>query len=157
MAAPQIAVCGDGSPNTPHAAIAAEVGRLLAEAGAVVLTGGMDGVMLAASEAALAAGGVAVAVLPSGSPAEGLAPATARVATGMGEARNAVLVRSAGAVIAIGGGFGTLSEIALARRLGRPVFGLATWEAEPPGGGEPLVRACADADEAVRLAIAAAS
>jgi len=157
MGAPlQVAVCGDGSPNTPLAPAAREAGRLLAEAGAVLLTGGMDGVMAAAAEGARAAGGVVASVLPGARPADGVADAQVRLATGVGEARNAILVRSAAAVVAIGGGFGTLSEIALARKLGVPVFGYETWAANPPGGGEPLVEACATIEDAVGRALQAA-
>jgi hypothetical protein len=153
MAALQIAVCGDGSPNTPHSEAARTAGRLLAEAGALLLTGGMDGVMAAATEGARQAGGTTVSILPGARAAEGVAAATVRIATGAGEARNAILVRSAAAVIAIGGGFGTLSEIALARKLGVPVFGYLTWQAAPPGGGEALVEECATIEDAVRRAL----
>jgi uncharacterized protein (TIGR00725 family) len=152
----QLAVCGDGSPDTPHADAARTAGRLIAEAGAVLLTGGMTGVMAAASEAARGAGGLVAAVLPGGDVGTAVAPAQVRIATGLGEARNVVLVRSAGAVVAIGGAYGTLSEIAIARKLGIPVFGYRTWTAANPDRGEPLVTACATIEEAVERAIASA-
>jgi uncharacterized protein (TIGR00725 family) len=157
MAEPlQIAVCGDGNRDTPHREVARTAGRLIAEAGAVLLTGGGAGVMAGATEGARAAGGTTVAVLPDARPADGVAPAHVRLATGAGEARNVMLVRSAGAVVAIGGGYGTLSEIALARKLDIPVFGYQTWQASDPTRGEALVEACATIEEAVARALASA-
>lgn len=152
----QLAVCGDGSPDSPHADAARTAGRLIAEAGAVLLTGGMTGVMAAASEGARGAGGLVVAVLPGADVRTAVAPAQVRIATGLGEARNVVLVRSAGAVVAIGGAYGTLSEIAIARKLDIPVFGYRTWNATNPDRGEPLVTACATIEEAVEKALASA-
>jgi uncharacterized protein (TIGR00725 family) len=126
-----IAVCGDGDPGTPHRAAAREVGRLLAERGAVVLCGGLGGVMEAASEGASAAGGTVVGILPGADRDAANGHLTVALATGLGQARNSVLVTAADAVIAIGGaGWGTLSEIALAKRIGRPVVGLETWQLE---------------------------
>ena len=153
----QVAVCGDGDPDTPHADAARTAGRLIAEAGAVLLTGGMTGVMEAASAAARATGGLVVAVLPGGRTDSAAAPAQVRIATGAGEARNVVLVRSADAVVAIGGAFGTLSEIAIARKLGIPVFGYQTWQAAAPATGEPLIDQCDSIEEAVARALAAGS
>jgi uncharacterized protein (TIGR00725 family) len=152
----QVAICGDGDPRTPHAEAARTAGRLIAEAGAVLLTGGMTGVMAAASEGARAAGGLVVAVLPGGSTKSAVAPAQVRIATGAGEARNVVLVRSADAVVAIGGAFGTLSEIAIARKLEVPVVGYQTWEAPVPGTGEPLLEQCDSIEDAVARALTAA-
>jgi uncharacterized protein (TIGR00725 family) len=153
---PQVAVCGDGSPATPHREAARHAGALVAEGGAVLLTGGMTGVMEAASAGARDAGGLVAAVLPGPDTASATAAAQVRIATGAGEARNVMLVRSAGAVVAIGGGYGTLSEIAIARKLGVPVFGYRTWSASHPDGGEPLLDDCATVDEAVAGALAAA-
>jgi uncharacterized protein (TIGR00725 family) len=152
----QLAVCGDGDPQTPLAEAARTAGRLVAEAGMVLLTGGMSGVMAAASEGAQAAGGIVAAVLPGAETATAIASAQVRIATGAGEARNVVLVRSADAVVAIGGGYGTLAEIALARKLGIPVFGHQTWVGSHPTSGEPLLLDYATIEEAVRSAIAAA-
>src|SRR5437588_338363 len=138
----QIAVCGDGDPDTPHAAAARRAGELIAEAGAVLLTGGMTGVMTAASAGARHAGGLVAAVLPGADPHSAVADAQVRIATGSGEARNVMLVRSADAVVAIGGGYGTLSEIALARKLAIPVFGFQTWAASRRGDDTPLLIDC---------------
>jgi len=106
------------------------VGRLLAERGAVVVCGGYGGVMEAAGRGAAAAGGLVVGVLPGDSREGANEHMTVALATGLGQARNAVIVTAADSVIAIGGGWGTLSEIGLARRLGRRVLGLDTWAVE---------------------------
>jgi uncharacterized protein (TIGR00725 family) len=144
-------------PGTPHAEAARFAGQLIAQAGAVLLTGGMSGVMEAATSGARGAGGVVAAILPGPRTAEAVAAAQVRVATGSGEARNVMLVRSADAVVAIGGGFGTLSEIAMARKLGVPVFGYRTWQATAPATGEALLQDCATIEEAVRLALQSAA
>src|SRR5947207_14666683 len=125
-----VAVCG-GSEATPSQLEAArEVGRLLARSGAVIINGGFGGVMAAASEGAASEGGTVVGILP-GTDRSGANPhLTLSIPTGLGHARNAVVVTAADSVIAIGGGWGTLSEIALARRLGRSVFALDTWDIE---------------------------
>jgi uncharacterized protein (TIGR00725 family) len=124
MSRPLIAVVG-GSVCTPQEAEwAAAVGRLVAEAGAVLLCGGLGGVMEAAARGAKAAGGVTVGLLPGSDPAAANPSIDIALATGLGEMRNALLVRAAGAVIAIGGGWGTLSEIALACRMRTPIVGL---------------------------------
>jgi uncharacterized protein (TIGR00725 family) len=147
---PYVAVCGPGSASDEEERWAEEVGRLLAESGAVVLCGGLGGVMDAAARGAAGAGGTAVGILPG----EGRAGASKHLAvaipTGMGEARNAVIARSADVVIAVGGEWGTLSEIALARKMGTPVVGLRTWEVGDRAGG--ILRAESPAD-AVRQAL----
>lgn len=112
-------------------ALAEEVGRRLAVAGATVITGGLTGVTEAAAKGAAEAGGSVVGILPGSDRREANRYVTLPVATGLGQARNAVIVTAAHAVIAIGSsGWGTLSEIALARRLGRRVIGLRTWSIE---------------------------
>jgi uncharacterized protein (TIGR00725 family) len=104
------------------------VGRGLAEAGDVtVVTGGLGGVMAAASRGAQRAGGVTVGLLPGTDRADANPWVDVAVPTGLGEARNALVVRSADVVVAIGGAYGTLSEIALALKTGTPVIGLRTW------------------------------
>ncbi len=110
--------------------MAEEVGRLLAEAGAVVVTGGLGGVMEAASKGASEAGGITLGLLP-GADRSGANPwLTVAVPTGMGEARNALVARAADGLVAVGGEWGTLSEIALSRKAGKPVAGLDSWELE---------------------------
>jgi uncharacterized protein (TIGR00725 family) len=107
---------------------ATEVGRLLAETGAVVLTGGHHGVMRAAAAGVVAGGGVSIGLLPGLDRSEGAAEHTYLLPTGLGELRNGLLVRSADAVVAVGCSWGTLSEIALARRTGVPLVLIDPWD-----------------------------
>ncbi|PYP27141.1 MAG: TIGR00725 family protein [Gemmatimonadetes bacterium] len=119
-----IGVIGGSWCSTEEAEWAVVVGRLLAEQGAVLLCGGLGGVMEAAARGAKEAGGLTVGILPGADAAEANPYVEVPLATGMGEMRNALIVRAAQAVIAIGGGWGTLSEIALAQRIQTPVVGL---------------------------------
>lgn len=121
---PIVAVIGGSACSTGEARLAEEVGRRLAEQGAVVLCGGLGGVMEAVARGVRAAGGLAIGILPGSDPREANPWIDVPLATGMGEMRNALIVRAAGALIAIGGGHGTLSEVALALRIGTPVVGL---------------------------------
>ena len=125
---PYVAVVGPGeaSPDELHAA--EEVGAGLAEAGAVVVTGGLGGVMEAACRGARSRRGRTLGILPGDDRDAANGWVEIAVATGLGELRNGLVVRAADAVVAIGGGHGTLSEVALALKLGRPVVGLGTWE-----------------------------
>jgi uncharacterized protein (TIGR00725 family) len=128
-----VAVVGPGEgASAADSAAAREVGRLLAEAGAIVLTGGLGGVMAAATEGAGSAGGLTVALLPGTD--RSVSTASVAIPTGLGEVRNALLVRAADAVIAIGGSWGTLSEIALAMRTDVPVVCLGGWELRDESG-----------------------
>lgn len=119
-----IAVVGGSTCSSEEEEWAVAVGRLLGERGAVLLCGGLGGVMEAAARGARQAGGLTVGILPGSDPADANPHIDVPLATGMGEMRNALIVRAAGAVIAIGGGWGTLSEVALAQRIGTPVVGL---------------------------------
>src|SRR2546422_7596974 len=121
---PIIAVIGGSTCTTEQTAIAEETGRLLAQRGAIVVCGGLGGVMEAAARGAKANGGTTVGILPGADPAAANAYIDIPLATGLGEMRNFLIVRTAHALIAIGGGVGTLSEIALAQRIGKPVVGL---------------------------------
>ncbi len=122
---PLIAVVGGHRCTPGEAALAEDVGRRLAAAGAVLLCGGLGGVMEAAARGAKAVeASLTVGILPGDDARAANPHIDVPLATGMGEMRNALIVRSAGAVIAIGGGWGTLSEIALARRIGTGVVGL---------------------------------
>ncbi len=123
-----VAVCGASEATPSQLDAAREVGRLLARGGAVVINGGFGGVMGAASEGAASEGGIVVGILPDADRGGANAHLTVALATGLGQARNTVIVTAADSVIAIGRGWGTLSEIALARRLDRPVFALDTWD-----------------------------
>jgi hypothetical protein len=154
-----ILVSGASRPRPEDSMNGEEVGRLLALAGATVLTGGRGGVMEAASRGAREAGGETLAILPGSDPQESPPnPYVMRaIFTGMEDARNAILVRSADAVIAIGGGWGTLSEIALARKLGRPVVLLGSWDLTSPDPGlGPMPPRAAGPAEAVKMAVDAA-
>ena len=123
-----VAVCGASEATPGQLDAAREVGRLLAEAGAVVINGGFRGVSAAASEGAARAGGTVVGLLPD-TDRDGASPhLTISLPTGMGQARNVLIVTAAESVIAIGEGWGTLSEIAVARRLGRTVIALDSWD-----------------------------
>jgi hypothetical protein len=123
-----IAVVGAADAIGELADLAEQLGRELARRGATVVCGGLGGVMEAACRGAKAAGGTTVGILPGPDRHQGNRWLDVAVATGMGEARNVLVVRSADAVIAVGGEYGTLSEIAFALKLGRPVAGLNTWQ-----------------------------
>jgi uncharacterized protein (TIGR00725 family) len=122
-----VAVVGPSEATAEELEKAEAVGRLLAEEGAVVVCGGLGGVMEAAARGAATAGGVVVGLLPGLDRAEANPHVTVAITTGMGEMRNALVVRAADAVVAVGGAYGTLSEIALALRADVPVVGLGTW------------------------------
>jgi uncharacterized protein (TIGR00725 family) len=143
-------------PDSELAKLAEEVGRLLAEAGAVVVCGGGPGVMEAVARGASRAGGTVVGILPGTHPAEANPHCTHVVATGSGQTRNLAVAASGEATIAVGGEWGTLTEVAYARNLGRPVVALRSWEVSGVGDmeGGPGVVAAASAEEAVRLALA---
>ena len=126
--APYVAVVGPGDAS-PHELQAAEdVGAGLAARGAVVVTGGLGGVMEAACRGARSRRGRTVGILPGDDRAAANGWVEVAIATGLGELRNGLVVRAADGVVAVGGGHGTLSEVALALKLGRPVVGLGTWE-----------------------------
>ncbi len=130
----QIAVVG-GSGAAKEALVAAEaVGAELARNGAVLVCGGLDGVMAAACRGAKSAGGLTVGILPDTDPDAANPWVDVVIPTGLGEARNALVVRSVGALVAVDGEYGTLSEIALALRAGTPVVGLRTWSLVRPDG-----------------------
>jgi len=125
-----VAVVGPGDASKTELAAAEAVGRGLAQAGAIVVCGGLGGVMEAAARGATEAGGTAVGILPGSDRAAGNRWLTVALPSGLGELRNGLVVRSADAVIAVGGAYGTLSEIALALKTGVPVIGIHTWEIE---------------------------
>jgi uncharacterized protein (TIGR00725 family) len=150
----QIAIVGGGSPPSSDLTAAFKVGESLARLGAVVVCGGLGGVMEAACRGAKSAGGLTIGILP-GSSADRANPwVDVAIPTGMGEARNALVVASCQAVIAIGGEYGTLSEIALALRAGKPVIGLSTWSmVRPDGAADAGIVPVASAEEAAELAV----
>ena len=142
MPEPVVAVVGTGEPDDQLERLAEAVGAGLAVAGVTVVCGGLGGVMAAACRGAKGQGGRTVGILPGADPAAANAWVDLAIPTGLGEARNALVARAAEVVIAIGGGYGTLSEIALALKAGTPVIGLRTWDI-------PGVEVVSDAEEAV--------
>jgi uncharacterized protein (TIGR00725 family) len=151
-----VGVAGASRAEAPLLDQAEVLGRRLAEAGAIVVCGGGPGVMTAVCRGAQAAGGTTVGLLPGLDRAEGNPHLTISIPTGLGQGRNLLLVRSSHALIAVGGGFGTLSEIALALRTGTPVVGLATWSLALDGQRVDAFPVAGDPDTAARLALEAA-
>jgi uncharacterized protein (TIGR00725 family) len=151
----QVAVCGPSTCTDEEHAAAYEVGQLLARRGATVLCGGGSGVMDAVAAGARAGNGTVIGVLPSGDRRAGNPHLTAVIATNMGEARNAILIASADAVIAVGGSWGTLSEIAFAaKRGGIPVVCLNGWQILDHHGQPVAGIACVTtAQEAVDMSV----
>lgn len=125
--------------DAAHEALAEEVGRRIAAAGCTLICGGLGGVMEAACRGSRTAGGMTIGILPGSDRKEANAFVDVAVATGMGQTRNTIIVLTADALIAIGGGYGTLSEIGFALRQGRPVVGLRTWDATRAGERAPIV------------------
>ncbi len=124
---PYIAVIGASQASASEASVAERVGSELARAGALVICGGGPGVMAAASRGAAGAGGTVVGILPGDDRSRANQWVSIALATGVGELRNGLIVRACDAAVAIGGAYGTLSEIGLALAQGVPVVGLGTW------------------------------
>ncbi len=156
----RIAICGAGRASQSEAALAFEVARLVARRGGIVVCGGLGGVMEAACRGARKAGGLSLGILPGNDPATANAFVSVPIPTGLGEARNFLIVYAAEAVIAVGGELGTLSEIAIATKNGRPVVSLGSWSLSERAGAWPVpipARTPAEAVEAAFRAIGAAS
>jgi len=148
-----VAVVGPGQPGDDALlATAHAVGAGLAAAGCTVVTGGLGGVMAAASQGAREAGGFVVGILPGEDPGAANEFVDLAVPTGMGEGRNLLIVRMADVVVAVGGSWGTLSEIALARRRHTPVVSVTGWQVTGPAPGDDVIQVT-DADAAVRAAL----
>ena len=152
MTATQIAVVGSGAASPQLAELAEDVGRRLAERGCVLVCGGLRGVMEAAARGAKSAGGTTIGILPGESRSEANQWIDHAVATGIGHARNLAVVASGDAVIAVGGEWGTASEVSFARKLGRPVVLLG----EGPAIAGDGIRRVETAAEAVELAVSLA-
>ena len=147
-----VAVIGGSQASARELTLAEEVGRLLADRKAVLVCGGLGGIMEAACRGARTGGGITVGILP-GEKREAANPyVQIPVVTGIGYARNVAVVRSAQAVIAVGGSYGTLSEIAHARQGGIPVIGLSTWSLSRNGQEDKSIVPTATAAEAVDVA-----
>ena len=151
-----IGVIGENDPTPELAALAEAVGAEIAAAGAVLVCGGLRGVMEAACRGAHGRGGTSIGILPGTRREEANQYVTYPIPTGLGHARNILVVRAAQAVIAIGGRYGTLSEIAFAKIDGIPVIGLQTWELTRDGMEATQIQRAATAQEAVALALRAA-
>jgi uncharacterized protein (TIGR00725 family) len=151
---PQVAVCGPAQCTVDDAANARRVGELLAARGATVICGGGPGVMAAVAAGARSAGGLVVGVLPGYDASDANPDLSAAIATNLGQARNAVIVHSADAVIAVGGSWGTLSEVAHAvRRGGVPVISLGGWRiVDADGRDVPGIQVADSPEHAVNLA-----
>jgi len=151
-----VSVIGAGDADSATVSVAEAVGREVAAQGAVVVCGGRGGVMQAACRGAQAAGGITVGLLPDDDRRQANPYLTVSLPTGMGELRNGLVARAGDAVIAVGGEFGTLSEIGFALKLGRPVVGMGTWRlARGDGAAIAAVKEVGDPAEAVSHALAA--
>ena len=151
-----IAVIGDSSCSPEEATLAQSVGELLAQRGANIVCGGLTGVMEAVCRGAKSKGGLTVGILPGENSNMANPWVDIPVVTGLGEARNVVVVKSAQAVIAIGGSYGTLSEIAYALKSNIPVIGLNTWSLSRNGREDDSIIRVQSATEAVDKAVALA-
>ena len=145
-----VAVIGASAATPENLEQAEAAGRRLAELGAIVVTGGRGGVMEAACRGAKSAGGATVGILPGFDRSDANAYVDVALPTGLGEMRNGLVARSGDALVAVGGAWGTLAEIAFARAAGKPVFGVGSWEL----GGDG-VTAVASGAEAAERAVAA--
>ena len=152
-----IAVVGASDCDAQTAALAEAVGSRLAENSITLVCGGLGGVMEAACRGAKAAGGTTVGILPGTDSAAANPWVDTAIVTGLGEARNVIVVRTAQALIAVGGEYGTLSEIAFALKLGIPVIGLSTWQLARHGQIVAGILEVQTAQEAVAQAITQAA
>ncbi|MBF0505567.1 MAG: TIGR00725 family protein [Nitrospirae bacterium] len=141
-----IAVIGAGNADGHLLAVAEEVGRLIALNGAILVCGGLGGVMEAAAKGAKSGGGLTVGILPGFEKGDANPHIDVPIATGLREGRNVLIVRSSDALIAVGGEYGTLSEIALSLKTGKTVIGIGTWDIKG------IIRATS-AEEAVKKAL----
>ncbi|HEX75050.1 MAG TPA: TIGR00725 family protein [Dehalococcoidia bacterium] len=151
-----IAVIGGGQCSTEEASLAEAVGRELAKRGAILVCGGLGGIMEAACRGATIESGLTVGILPSDDPATSNPYVQISVASGVGYARNIAVVKSAQAVIAIDGDYGTLSEISYALKSGIPVIGLNTWSLSRNGQEDSSIIVAEDAVDAVEKAVSLA-
>jgi uncharacterized protein (TIGR00725 family) len=146
-----IALCGTSASSEEEDQLGETVGKLFAQRGAVGLCGGLGGIMSSAAKGMTEAGGTCIGMLPGSDPSEGNPFLTFAIPTGMGEMRNGLLAKATAGMIAIGGGYGTLSEIGFARRLDKPVVCLGSWGVSLPGdtGLDPGIHWSTDPEEAV--------
>jgi uncharacterized protein (TIGR00725 family) len=148
-----VAVIGGSQCSKKEARMAEEVGQELARRGAILVCGGLGGIMKAACKGASAEGGTTIGILPGGDKRAANPYVQIPIVTSLGEARNVIVVKSAQAVIAIGGGYGTLSEISYALKNGIPVIGLNTWSLSRNGRQEKSIILAQSPIEAVDKAL----
>ena len=151
-----ISVIGSGQASPTEEKLAEEVGRILAERGAIIVCGGLQGIMAAVCRGAKSADGLTIGVLPGETHADANPWDDIQVPTGLGYARNTIVVKAGLAVIAIAGAFGTLSEIGHALADGKSVVGLQTWELARSGVTDNRIIRASTPSEAVDLALSAA-
>jgi uncharacterized protein (TIGR00725 family) len=148
-----IAVIGNSKASAQEIKLAEEIGREIAQNGAVLVCGGLDGVMEAACRGAVSEGGLTIGILPGTSRNDANEYVQIPVVTGIGYARNMIVVKSAQAVIAVGGSYGTLTEIGFALKNGIPVIGLDTWELSQKGKNDNSMMRAENAADAVNKAL----
>jgi uncharacterized protein (TIGR00725 family) len=146
----RIGVIGGARPEARFEKIAREVGRRIAQAGAVLVCGGLAGVMRAAAQGAKEAGGLTIGILPGAQTSDANVYIDVPIATGLGYTRNSIVAMNADVLIAVDGEYGTLSEIAYGRIFGKPVVGLETWDVKG-------VERAKNPEAAVRMALALVS
>jgi len=151
-----VAVIGAGRCSAAEAELAETIGRSLARRGVILICGGLGGVMEAACKGAAQEGGATIGILPGNDASEANPYVQTLIVTGIGFARNQVVVKSAHAVIAIGGAYGTLSEIAYALQANIPIVGVNTWSLSRNGEEETAILRADDAETAVEMAVALA-
>ncbi len=149
-----IAVIGGQQSNAEEDRLAYEVGKLIAEGGHILICGGLGGVMEAACRGAHEAGGTTVGILPGAFRSDANDFVDVAIATDLGQCRNAVIVRTADAVIAVGGEYGTLSEIAMALKMGKHVVAIQSWSLSRKGTPDERIVEAPDPETAYRLATA---
>ncbi len=148
-----VAVIGGGQASRREIKLAEEVGRKLAKRGAVLVCGGLGGVMEAACRGASSGGGLTIGILPGENRRAANSYVQIPIVTGIGYARNVAVVKSAQAVIAVGGSYGTLSEIGHALQSGIPVIGLGTWSLSKNGKANSSIASAQNPAEAVDMAL----
>lgn len=147
-----VSVIGSGECNDGIYQLARKVGNFIAERNGILVNGGLGGVMEGASKGAKESGGTTVGIIPSDNKDHANKYIDIVIPTGLGEARNTLVVRSGDVVIAVGGEYGTLSEIGFALKIGKPIIGINTWELRKKGNIESKIVVVYDADEAVNQA-----
>jgi uncharacterized protein (TIGR00725 family) len=148
-----IAVIGTRQPSPEETKLAEEVGRELAKNGAVLVCGGLGGVMQAACRGACAEGGLTIGILPGDDSKSANHYVRIPIVTGMGYARNVIIVKTAQAIIALGGGYGTLTEIGYALDNKKPIIGLKTWKFSRNNHTDKSIIRARSAKEAVSKAL----